>query len=119
MMFAQPHQQNVRDASGLGEPVGPGGYDAHQQQSLSIPPTVERQSSFTGLPPVRRTSTLRIDVDLLMGDNKGRSHEDGKRQQPPLLDEVQQQGGRHFTTVETSFPHVEPLLTECSAKSIQ
>ncbi|CAK7272122.1 hypothetical protein SEPCBS57363_004970 [Sporothrix epigloea] len=121
-MLAQPHQQSIGGASDSGDPVGPGGYDAHQQpsgghmyqqvnnyvalasdgnfahvqqpkqQSLSTPPTIERQSSFTGLPPVRRTSTLRINVDSLMRDDKGRSHNDGKRQQPPLLDEVQQQG---------------------------
>ncbi|OAA63504.1 hypothetical protein SPI_03667 [Niveomyces insectorum RCEF 264] len=39
--------------------------------------TVARQSSFTGLPPVRRTSTLVLDIASLIGEAKDKLPEEG------------------------------------------
>ncbi|CAK7272857.1 hypothetical protein SEPCBS119000_005343 [Sporothrix epigloea] len=124
-MFAQPHQQSIEGASG---PSGPGVYIAHQQsnkyealtsgssndadaqqprqqpqQYLSTPAPIERQSSFIGLPPVRRTSTLRINVPSLMGDDDARSTSNDAQYRPSLVDESQQQGGISTATEQSQL----------------
>ncbi|CAK7219482.1 hypothetical protein SCUCBS95973_003837 [Sporothrix curviconia] len=63
------------------------------QQPLGAHAPIERQSSFTGLPPVRRTSTLHFDMASLIGDEKGKLPEDQSHQQQPQSNDVQQQGG--------------------------
>ena len=64
-----------------------------QQHSLGAQAVhIQRQSSFTGLPPVRRTSTLQFDMAALIGDEKGQlADNQSDSAQPPNNDQQQQQ----------------------------